>query len=96
MRLLSLIISILQNLQAENLRHSLRYVTEALVGSHKVAAKYKRNYCMSFKDKRGKILNCKMSCIPVNLCEFPSKELTPVAVYGFGSEPTLLLSNLKM
>lgn len=37
-----------------------------------------------------------MSCIPVRLCEIPSKELTLVAVYGFGGQPMLLLSNLKM
>lgn len=61
-----------------------------------VAAQYKGNYCMNFKDKSGKRVNCKMSCIPVRLCEFPSKELTLVAVYGFGAEPMLLLSNLSM
>ncbi len=37
-----------------------------------------------------------MSCIPVRLCEFPTKELTLVAVYSFGAESMLLLSNLKM
>lgn len=61
-----------------------------------VAAQYKGNYCMDFKDKSGKRVNCKMSCIPIRLCEFPSKELTLVAVYGFGAEPMLLLSNLSM
>lgn len=61
-----------------------------------VAAQYKGNYCMDFRDKSGKTLNCKMSCIPVRLCEFPTKELTLVAVYGFGAEPMLLVSNLKM
>lgn len=61
-----------------------------------VAAKYKGNYRMDFKDKRGKKTACKMSCVPVKLCEFPTKELTLVAVYGFGAEPMLLLSNLNM
>ena len=51
---------------------------------------------MDFKDKKGKNLHCKMSCIPVRLCEFPAEQLTLVAVYGFGAEPMLLLSNLKM
>lgn len=37
-----------------------------------------------------------MSCIPVQLCEFPSKELVLTAVYGFETEPLLLLSNLRM
>lgn len=51
---------------------------------------------MDFKDKSGKSVQCKMSCIPVRLCEFPAKELVLTAVYGFGEEPMLLLSNLKM
>ena len=51
---------------------------------------------MDFKDKRGRGVQCKMSCIPVRLCEFPSKELVLTVVYGFGEEPMLLLSNLKM
>lgn len=61
-----------------------------------VAAKYKGNYRMDFRDKSGRRVKCKMSCIPVRLCEIPSKELTLVAVYGFGGQPMLLLSNLKM
>ena len=61
-----------------------------------VAGRYKGNYCMNFKDKNGRAVNCKMSCIPVRLCEFPAKELMLVAVYGFGAEPMLLLSSLKM
>lgn len=61
-----------------------------------VASRYKGNFRMDFRDKRGKTINCKMSCIPVRLCEFPAKELVLVAVYGFGAEPMLLLSNLKM
>jgi len=60
------------------------------------AGRYKGNYCMNFRDKNGRAVNCKMSCIPVRLCEFPAKELTLVAVYGFGAEPMLLLSNLKI
>ena len=61
-----------------------------------VATRYKGNCRMDFTDKKGKTLNCKMSCIPVKLCEFSTKGLTLVAVYGFGAEPMLLLSNLKM
>ncbi len=61
-----------------------------------VAGRHKGNYCMNFRDKSGKTVNCKISCIPVKLCEFPTKELTLVAVYDFGAEPMLLLSNLKM
>ena len=61
-----------------------------------VALRYKGAYRMDFKDKRGKSVPCKMSCIPVRLCEFPSKELLLTVVYGFGKEPMLLLSNLKL
>lgn len=61
-----------------------------------VALLYKGNYRMDFKDKKGKNVSCKLSFIPVQLCEFPSHELVLVAVYGFGAEPMLLLTNLKM
>lgn len=61
-----------------------------------VASMYKGNFRMDFTDKSGKTINGKISCIPVRLCEFPTKELVLVAVYGFGGEPMLLLSNLKM
>lgn len=61
-----------------------------------VALLYKGNYRMDFKDKKGKTVSCKLSFIPVQLCEFPSHELVLVAVYGFGTDPMLLLTNLKM
>ena len=61
-----------------------------------VALRYKGAYRMDFKDKKGRTIQCKMSCIPVRLCEFPSRELVLTVVYGFGEEPMLLLSNLKM
>lgn len=61
-----------------------------------VASQYKGAYYMDLKDKSGRAVHCKMSCIPVRLCEFPSKELVLTVVYGFGAEPMLLLSNLKM
>ena len=61
-----------------------------------IAGRYKGNYCMDFKDKSGRAVHCKMSCIPVRLCEFPDRELVLTIVYGFGTEPMLLLSSLKM
>ena len=61
-----------------------------------VAGRYKGNYCMDFKDKSGRAVHYKMSCIPVRLCEFPDRELVLTVVYGFGAEPMLLLSSLKM
>ena len=61
-----------------------------------VALRYKGAYRMDFRNKGGRHVQCKMSCIPVRLCGFPAKELTLVGVYGFGAEHMLLLSNLKM
>lgn len=61
-----------------------------------VAKLYKGNYRLDFKGKAGGTVSCKLSFIPVRLCEFPSQELVLVAVYGFGSEPMLLLTNLRM
>jgi len=61
-----------------------------------VAGNYKGNYRMDFKDKHGKKIECKISYIPVQLCEFPNKTLVLVAVYGFGAQPMLLLTNLDL
>lgn len=57
---------------------------------------YKGNYRMDFIDKHGKKTECKISYIPVRLCEIPDKDLVLVVVYGFGKEPMLLLTNLGM
>ena len=40
-------------------------------------------------------MECKISYIPVSLCQYPDKKLILVAVYGFGKE-LMLLTNLKM
>ena len=61
-----------------------------------VAGNYKGNYRMDFKDKHGKKIECKISYIPIRLCEFPNKTLVLVAVYGFGAQPMLLLTNLDL
>ncbi len=61
-----------------------------------VANKYKGNYRMDFMDKHGKKIECKISYIPVHLCEFPSKHLILVVVYGFGMQPMLLLTNIDL
>ena len=60
------------------------------------AKKYKGNYCMGFTDKHGKKIQCKISYIPVKLCAFPEKDLVLVAVYGFGKNPMLLVTNLEI
>lgn len=61
-----------------------------------VVSRYKGAYRMDFNDKKEKCMQYKMSCIPVQLCEFPTKKLVLTIEYGFGEEPMLLLSNLKM
>lgn len=61
-----------------------------------VADKYKGNYRMDFMDKHGKKIECKISYVPVSLCEFPSEDLVLVIVYGFGAQPMLLLTNLDI
>ena len=61
-----------------------------------VAKKYKGNYCMGFTDRHGKKIQCKISYIPVKLCAFPEKDLVLVAVYGFGKNPMLLLTNMEI
>lgn len=61
-----------------------------------VADKYKGNYRIDFIDKHGKKAECKISCIPVSLCEYPNKDLILAVVYGFGEKPMLLITNLKI
>lgn len=60
-----------------------------------VAKKYKGNYTLKFQNKNNKFVNCKLSYVPVSLCEFPNVELLMIVVYGFGKDPMMLLTNLK-
>jgi len=60
-----------------------------------VAHQYKGNYALKFNGRNKKYVNCKISYIPVRICEFPNKELLMVVVYGFGKEPMMLWTNLK-
>lgn len=60
-----------------------------------VAKLYKGKYRIDFKDKKGRIVECKTSIIPVALPKYPNHKLNMVVVYGFGSDPMLLLTNLK-
>lgn len=61
-----------------------------------VALQDKGAYCMDFRNKKNENIVCKMNCVPVQLCEFPSEELVLTVGYGFGEQPMLLFSNLKM
>ncbi len=51
---------------------------------------------MDFMDKQGKKIECRISYIPVSLCKYPDKRIILAAVYGFGKDPMLLLTNLEM
>ena len=61
-----------------------------------VAKRYKGKYKLDFIDKHKKKIECKISYIPVKLCEFPDKDLVLVVVYGFGKAPMLLITNLEL
>lgn len=60
-----------------------------------LANKYKGKYALKFKGKKGEIIHCKISYIPISLPMAPKVELTMVVVHGFGKKPMMLLSNLK-
>lgn len=61
----------------------------------KLANKFKGKYKLEYKDKSGVNRSVKISIIPIRLCEFKNTELNLVVVYGFGSTPMLLITNLK-
>jgi hypothetical protein len=61
-----------------------------------VAKLYKGKYRIDFKDKKGRTVECKTSIIPVALPKYPKHALNMVVVYGFGNDPMMLLTNLKI
>jgi len=60
-----------------------------------VAKLFKGKYRLDFQGKKGTVISCKTSVIPVSLPKHPKIPLNLVVVYGFGKEPMLLLTNLK-
>lgn len=60
-----------------------------------LAKQYKGKYRIDFKDKKGKTISCKSAVIPVALPKYAKIPLHLIAVYGFGKEPMLLLTNLE-
>ena len=73
---------------------SVRYKDET-VNIMAVANRFKGKYRLDFQDKKGKTISCKTTFIPVSLPKYPNTPINLVAVYGFGKEPMLLLTNLK-
>lgn len=57
--------------------------------------RYKGKYAMSFNGREGRIINCKISYVPISLPIAPKRELTLVVVHGFGKLPMMLITNLK-
>jgi len=60
-----------------------------------VANLFKGKYRIDFKDKKGNPISCKIAVIPVSLPKHPNVPLHLIAVYGFGKEPMLLMTNLQ-
>jgi len=61
----------------------------------KAAGKFKGKYKLDYNDKSGIKRSVKISIIPIRLCEFRKTELNLVVVYGFGTTPMMLITNLK-
>lgn len=59
-----------------------------------LAKQFKGKYKLEYVDKGGIKRNVKISIIPIRLCEFKKTELNLVVVYGFGSIPMMLITNL--
>ena len=59
-----------------------------------LAKQFKGKYKLEYVDKGGMKRNVKISIIPIRLCEFRKTELNLVVVYGFGSIPMMLITNL--
>ena len=59
-----------------------------------LAKQFKGKYKLEYVDKGGIKRNVKISIIPIRLCEFRKTELNLVVVYGFGSIPMMLITNL--
>jgi hypothetical protein len=81
-------------IRAKKDRH-IRYKDETQ-NIMKTALRFKGKYRMDFVGKKGKTISCKTTIIPVSLPKHPNIPLNLVVVYGFGNEPMLLLTNLRI
>jgi hypothetical protein len=80
-------------IRATKTRH-IRYKEETR-NIMELALRFKGKYRIDFTDKKGKLISCKTSIIPISLPKYPNVPLNLVVVYGFGKEPMLLLTNLN-
>ena len=77
-----------------NLNRIVKYKDES-INILKLAERFKGKYVLRFKKKNGKQADCKISIIPINLCFLPNEALNLVICHGLGSDPMLLITNLK-
>ena len=61
----------------------------------KLAERFKGKYVLRFKKRNGKLVDCKISIVPIRMCFLPDVELNLVICHGLGQEPMMLLTNLK-
>jgi hypothetical protein len=59
-----------------------------------LASKFKGRYTLKYNTKEGRIVNCKISIVPISLPKYPDKPLNLVICRGFGKEPLMLLTSL--
>jgi hypothetical protein len=62
----------------------------------KLAKCFKGKYRLDFQGKKGEKINCKLTAIPISLPKYPNIPLSLVVVYGFGKDPMMLITNLKL
>ena len=62
----------------------------------KLANNFKGKYSLKYTKKNGFKADCKVSIIPIKLVCRPNDELNLIVCYGFGKEPMMLISNLKI
>jgi len=61
-----------------------------------LAKRFKGKYRLDFQGKKGKKITCYLSAIPISLPKHPAVPLSFVVVHGFGKEPLMLITNLKL
>ena len=61
-----------------------------------LAKRFKGKYSLKFKKKNGIEADCKISVAPIRLSCRPNEDLLLVVCNGFGKEPLMLITNLKI
>jgi len=77
-----------------NLNRIVKYRGESF-NIRKLADRFKGKFALKFKKKNGRLVDCKISIVPIRLCFRPDIDLNLVICRGFGQEPMLLITNMK-